>query len=69
MKRTEKVNLRITPSERSILEAIAQERSTSLGSVVRWAIKKAVNEADGNVLPDGKGESVRQVWTPSTHAL
>lgn len=42
--KTEQFNLRITPDERAFLEAVAAERSTSLGSVVRWAIQKAFKE-------------------------
>lgn len=35
-------NVRFTPAELAALQAVANERSCSVGAVVRWAIKSAV---------------------------
>lgn len=35
-------NVRFTPAELAALQAVANERSCSVGAVVRWAVKSAV---------------------------
>ena len=41
-KKTEFVPVRMTPTEVAVLKAVANERSCSVGSVLRWAVKTAV---------------------------
>lgn len=45
------VPCRMTPAEHEVLRSMADERSCSLGAVVRWAVKKAVLE---NAPPSGR---------------
>lgn len=40
--KTEAFTLRMTPAEAAALRAVANERSCSVGAVMRWAIKSAV---------------------------
>ena len=40
--RTEFLGLRITPADLAALRSVADERSCSVGAVVRWAVRKAV---------------------------
>ena len=40
--KTELFSMRMTPAEAAALRALANERSCSVGAVMRWAIKTAV---------------------------
>ena len=41
---TEYVPVRMTPAELAMLREVAEDRSCSVGAVVRWAVRKAVIE-------------------------
>lgn len=41
-RRTEFVPVRMTPAEAAVLRAVANERSCSVGAVLRWSIKAAL---------------------------
>ena len=41
-KRTELIAVRLTQAERAALEHLAGERTASMGSVLRWAVRTAV---------------------------
>lgn len=40
--KTEFVPVQMTPAEREALQAVANERSCSVGAVVRWAVRRSV---------------------------
>ena len=47
MTRSTHVPVRITPEEKATLQRIANERSASVSSVIRWAIKVATSQDAG----------------------
>ena len=52
MTRTELLGVRMTAAEAAALRAVANERSCSVGAVMRWAVKTAVIGDS----PGGRGE-------------
>lgn len=49
MTRSTHVPVRITPEEKATLQRIANERSASVSSVIRWAIKVATSQDTGRL--------------------
>lgn len=46
--RTEFVGVRLTPDEYAKVDALAKERTCSIGAVLRWAVHVAVMGEQGN---------------------
>ena len=42
MTKSEALRVRVTPGELTALRSMAEDRSCSVGAVVRWAVRKAV---------------------------
>ena len=59
-RKTEYVPVKMTPAELTALRSVADERSCSVGAVVRWAVRKAVL-ADPPDSRKEKNEGKRQV--------
>ena len=57
---TEYVPVKMTPAELAALREVADERSCSVGAVVRWAVRKAVlADPPGSVGVKNEGSAVR----------
>ena len=67
------VPVRVSVADRESIRHLAARHGTGVSTFVRTVIRdyleREEREGGSNALPDGKGESVRQVWTASTHAL
>ena len=46
------------PAELAALRSVADERSCSVGAVVRWAVRKAVFDPPGSVATKNEGSAV-----------
>ena len=44
MTKSEALRVRMTPAELAMLREVAEDRSCSVGAVVRWAVRKVVIE-------------------------
>lgn len=50
-------NVRFTPAELAALRSMADERSCSVGAVVRWAVRKAVIADQAATAPGAAGDA------------
>ena len=52
-------NVRFSPAELAMLRSMAEDRSCSVGAVVRWAVRKAVlSDPLGSVVTKFEGSAV-----------
>lgn len=58
--KTEFVTMRMTPTELAALQAVANERSCSVGAVVRWAVRRSVIDDPPHQKRIGEGAVVTQ---------
>ena len=57
-RKTEFVPVRMTPAEAAALRAVANERSCSVGAVMRWAVKTAMlGDPPGRQAAKAKGRA------------
>ena len=67
--KTELVSMRMTPAELEAVRAVANERSCSVGAVMRWAVKKAVIEDPPSSRMQKNGERASLVQSTGATPL
>lgn len=69
MKRTVHRPVRITPYEEELLKRVADERDTSVSSVIRWAIRVALSADAGGTPAVGMKRDGAEVLQATGTAL
>jgi len=52
--RTQMFNIRFTPAELAALRSVADERSCSVGAVVRWAVRRTLYDKIAHAESEAK---------------
>lgn len=56
--RTAYVPIRMTPEERAALARVAEERSTSVSSIVRWVLRQTITHVEDAKAPPAGVEAI-----------
>ena len=61
MTKSEALRFRMTPAELAALRSMAEERSCSVGAVVRWAVREAIIKQRSNDRQETTGGEAPEI--------